>query len=888
MSSWHALPVQAVLRELDSSPDGLSAAEAGRRLTRHGPNALEATPAASPWRILAEQFRSLVVLLLLAAALVALLLGDVMESVAIGVVLMLNAGIGFAVELRARRAMEALLEYAAPTANVLREGAAVSVPAAELVPGDVVLVEAGDAVPADARLLEAWDLRVTEAALTGEFVPVLKAIDPVPEDAVPADRTSVLFMGTGVAAGRGTAVVVGTGVETELGRIGALVAGVEARRTPLERRLDALGRRLVWFTLGVALLVGGVGVLQGLPLRVMVETALALAVAAVPEGLPAVATITLAVGLSRMARRHALVRRLVAVESLGSTTVVCTDKTGTLTSGEMTVTRIAAPGWEVEVTGVGFDPAGEIRRGGAPVTPRADTPLGQFLRTTALCSEATLDPERGLVRGDPTDAALLVLAAKGGFGEGSGAEAPPEVEKVPFLSERPLTASLRREADGRTSVHVKGAPAEVVARCAARLDAEGGEAVLGAAERREIEALNDALSREGLRVIALARASEAGSDPLRELTFLGYAGITDPPASGVAETIEGLRRAGIRTVMITGDQPATAGAIARALGMIEEGSRVVEGRELTGLPREALEAVVAEAGAFARATPANKLDIVAALQARGEVVAMLGDGVNDAPALKRADVGVAMGGRGTDAARETAAVVLQDDRFPTIARAVEEGRVIFDNIRKFVFYLFSCNVAEVLVLLVAGVAGLPLPLLPLQILWLNLVTDTFPALALAMEPGEEGIMARPPRAPDAGILSRRFVRALFFYAGLITLVTLAVYLWALQTRGAAHANAAAFMTLALAQIFHLGNARSHDAVLSRKRAMANPWALASLPLVVGLQVAAVHTPALQRILGTAPLTPTEWGVVTAAALVPAVTGQALRWTRAHHSGPGRT
>ncbi len=586
MNDWHALPGSEVLDALESSPEGLSAVNATERLARYGPNRLEATPPASAWSILLSQFRSVVVLLLLAATVLAAAMGEIPEAVAIAAVLVLNAGIGFAVELRARRAMEALLGYVVPWASVLRDGEAQRVESADLVPGDVVLVAAGESIPADARVLEAWDLRTSEAALTGEFAPVRKHTDPVSEGTVLAERRSMLFTGTSVASGQGKAVVVATGTATELGRIGALVQSVEDEETPLEERLDALGRRLVVLTLAVAALVGAVGFIQGLPLREMVETALALAIAAVPEGLPAVATIALAVGLRRMARRNALIRRLAAVEALGSTTVICADKTGTLTSGEMTVTRVASHGWDVEVTGVGYEAHGAFLRDRSPLEPGSLKPLRSFLQTAALSSEATVDPEEGYVRGDPTDAALLVVARKAGLDPDALLAGGEVVERIPFSSTLPLTACVVAHGGARVT-HAKGSPSEILARCTHRMDPDGPEP-LDAGTRRALEELNLAMAEEGLRVIALAEGHPENDDPLAELLFLGFAGITDPPAPGVRETVGRLQRAGIRTIMITGDQAATAGTIARDLGMLTDGAGVVEGRLLAGLDEAAL------------------------------------------------------------------------------------------------------------------------------------------------------------------------------------------------------------------------------------------------------------------------------------------------------------
>lgn len=867
--AWHNISAEEAMRRLDSGPKGLDPQEALTRLERYGPNRLLPRSPVSAFRILASQFASLVVVLLLVAAGVALALGDILEAVAIGAVLTINASIGFFVELRARRAMDALLGYEVPIARVVRGGQVEQIASDRLVPGDIIELEEGDRVPADARLITSAELRTNEAPLTGESMPVGKSVESsLAPDAPLADRISMVYAGTSVLVGRASAMVVHTGSQTEIGRIGTLVAGVEAAKTPLEVRLDELGRRLVWLTLAVAAVVTGLGMLQGLPIGRMVETGIALAIAAVPEGLPAVATIALAVGLRRMARRQAMVRRLAAVESLGATTVVCTDKTGTLTAGQMTATVVVGSGGTIAVTGSGYQPVGELVRDGVPITPADEPWLTRLLHAAALTNRAKLDPASGTVLGDPTDAALAVLALKAGMDAAELMVTLPRVGEIPFSSERRSSASIHQSGDARIAF-VKGAPPTVVERCTHWAVANEDQP-LDDASRGALLEQNETLAARGLRVIALASGPERGDG---ELTFLGFAGLVDPPAEGVQETIDTLRVAGIRTVMITGDQRATAEAIGRELGALQEGHRAVDGRELQDLSDEELAGKEWPIGVFSRVSAEDKLRIVTALQASGEIVAMLGDGVNDAPALKKADVGVAMGRRGTDVAKETADIVLNDDRFLTIGAAVEEGRVIFENIRKFVFYLFSCNLAEVLVLLVASIATLPLPLLPLQILWLNLVTDTFPALALALEPAEPGVMERSPRDPERAILSRPFLRAMAFYSVLITSATLLAYGWGLQSGDPARAVTIAFMTLALAQLFHLGNARSRSPVLGWKRAIANPWALGALPLVISLQLLSVYWPPLASVLRTVPLATTDWLVVAGLSIAPGVVGQ---------------
>ena len=883
---WHTLTPDDALESLSTTEAGLDRDEVERRRERFGPNRLARAQSVRAWTILLDQFRSVVVLLLVVAAGVALAMGDVIEAVAIAAVLAINTAVGFVIELRARRTMDALLRYEAPSARVRRDGGVESVEAAVLVPGDVVDLEEGDAVPADGRLISVSGLRVSEAALTGESLPVEKGVTALSDESTPlADRRSMVYSGTTVVVGRGSAVVTDTGDRSEIGRIGALIADVEAGKTPLEERLDHLGRRLVWLTLGVALVVVVVGILRGAATRLMIETGIALAIAAVPEGLPVVATIALAVGLRRMARRNALVRRLAAVEALGATTVICTDKTGTLTAGQMTVSRVATVDQDLTVTGDGYTREGSFLDGDREVDPGSLGWLFASMEAAALTNRARFPADGGAPVGDPTDAALLVMAHKGGVDMEGLHLGAPRVGELPFDTDLRLSASVHAPSEaegdaGEQRIYVKGAPSSVLERSVSWWAHDGPEPV-DADVRARLEERNAEMAEAGLRVIALAKG--VGSKP-EDLTFLGLAGIVDPPAAGVEEAVRTLRASGIRTVIITGDQGATAAAIAAQLGTIGEGEGALEGREIAALGDAELKSASGNVGVYSRVSPADKVRIVEALQERGEIVAMIGDGVNDAAALKRADVGVAMGGRGTDVAKQAAAIVLTDDRFSTIGVAVEEGRVIFDNIRKFVFYLFSCNLAEVAVLLGASLVGAPMPLLPLQILWLNLVTDTFPALALALEPPDSGVMSRPPRDPEQSILSGPLVRALALYSGMITAVTLVAFAWALRVDDPARATTVAFMTLALAQLFHLGNARSREPVITPSRAFANPWAVAAVPLVLALQAAAVYWTPLSTLLKTTPLTGEDWLVVGSLAVLPAIVGQLVRFVRERRAG----
>ncbi len=869
MSHWHTRSVDETLRHLSSRRTGLDEEEARTVLERVGPNRLEPPKPISALHILRDQFKSVVVYLLIAATGISFALGDHVESLAIAAVLAINTAIGFITELRARRAMEALLQFDVSKATVVRSGQLRVIDAATIVPGDIVQLDIGRLVPADARLVETTDLRTDEAALTGESLPVSKRAEEQLEEGTPlADRTNMVYKGTTVSEGTAVAVVTDTGGATEIGRIGTLVGTIEEARTPLERRLDELGRRLVWLALGIAALVAALGAWQGAPLGLVIKMGIALAVAAVPEALPAVATIALAVGVHRMARRRALVRRLPAVESLGSATVVCTDKTRTLTSGRMTLVRVWAAGRDTALR----DEHGAL-----------DARVTAALEVGAMASRPQPRVEgHPQAHGDPVEVALLTAAEKAGIDRAALVGERPQEGMVPFSSERKFMASFHRQPSGLIA-YVKGAPRRLLEMSTSIAMEDGSQPLDDTARRRVLEA-NDAMASQGLRVLCLASGpvANATESAVERLTLIGLVGFADPPADGVKEAIGRLRAAGLRTVMLTGDQRATATAIGRELNLVTEGQSIVDGRELDSITDDELGRRLLNVAAFSRITPEHKLRLVAAFQARGDIVAMLGDGVNDAPALRKADIGVAMGIRGTDVAKEAAAIVLQDDRFDSIVAAVEEGRIIFDNIRKFVFYLFSCNVAEVLVLLCAALAGLPMPLLPLQILWLNMVTDTFPALALALEPGDANVMERAPRNPQETLLSGDFLMKVALYGSLITAATLAAY--ALQLDGSVRrAQTVAFMTLAFAQLFHLANARSDEPLAGRTH-VSNPYAIGGLLLSIVLQLTAMYVTPLARVLSVETLDARGWFVVLLFAVIPAVFGQASkmgrRWRRA--------
>ncbi len=890
---WHALPVASVAEQLGADiVEGLSGREVRRRLLRFGPNQLRRARSVPWWRVLAAQFKSLVVLLLVSAAVVAFAMEDVLEGLSVAVVILLNAGIGFVTEYRAGRAMEALQKLGAADAVVLRGGTRLTVPATDVVPGDLLVLNEGDSIVADARLVESAGLQVDEAALTGESVPVVKTVAPLDDaETALADRLNMVFKGTHVAGGNALALVTSTGVSTEIGHVSELVSATEDVETPLERRLARMGRRLIVFCLGVAALVAVLGIARGRETLLMIEAAIALAIAAVPEGLPAVATITLAVGMRRMVRRNALVRRLPAVETLGSATCICTDKTGTLTRNEMTVSRVAVWGRQVEVWGSGYAPEGEFVEAGKSVDAAEDPQLRPLLVASALCSNATVEGSPAgewVVTGDPTEAALVTAAAKAGLRAGELRRTYVERKEFPFSSDAMMMGTVNEglgeglAPGGGTALCVKGAPARVVEHCS-RLRTPSGERDLDAAALGKVLAENEAMAGEGLRVLGVAYRSlesvpaDAG-DAYRELTWLGLVGIADPPREEVRETVDILTGAGIKTVMITGDQPATAARIAAAVHVAPEGADVLTGADINPLDDDQLTEGVTAVEVFARVSPEQKVRILRALQRRGEICAMLGDGVNDAVALKGADIGVAMGIKGTDVAKETADMVLLDDRFVTVGHAVHQGRIIYSNIKKFIHYLFSCNLSEICTMLLASLLGHPLPLLPLQILWLNMITDVLPALSLAMEPGEKDVMRHPPRSADAALLDGRTAKSIGGYALLITVCTVAAFLFGHHVRGnvAGAAVTMSFLTIGFAQLFHVFNSRKERGALRGREWLGNPFVLGAVVVTVGLQLAAVYVPALRLVLKTVPPTGVDWLVIAGCSLAPLIVGQAAR------------
>ncbi|PAP78665.1 cation transporter [Rubrivirga marina] len=898
--AWHARPTADVLAALGTTDLGLSTEVAARRLVEHGPNALPQHGGESALSILVRQFHNPLIYVLLASTGLAILTGKVFDGLVILGVVVLNAIIGFVQEYRAGKAIQALSAMVPQLATVLRDGRRQSLPAADLVPGDVVALQSGDKVPADVRLLEARTLKVEEAALTGESVPVEKGPAPVDADAGVGDRRSMGYSGTLVTYGTGTAVVVGTGARTELGRISALLKEADDLETPLTKQLGVIG---TWITAGivaVSVVLLAVGLLRGYPLGDAVLAAVTLAVGAIPEGLPAVVTIALAIGVQRMARRRSVVRKLPAVETLGSTTVICSDKTGTLTKNEMTVQALWTPAGAWRLTGVGYAPEGAlVTDDGVAVPGPVPDAVRALLTAGALCNDATVERQGDAwaLTGDPTEGALVTAADKLGLEAEALRVSHPRLDAVPFESERQYMATLHREPGGGQAIYVKGAPEAVLRRCALP---EGG------AERAAVLAEVERIAAQGMRVLACgvrrpggSHAELAESDVEAGFTFLGLQGMIDPPRAEAVEAVRACRAAGITVKMITGDHPETARAIGEALGLADPGEEAVTGAELGRLSDEALREAAARHNVFARVAPEHKLRLVQALQARGEVVAMTGDGVNDAPALKQADIGVAMGITGTAVSKEAADVVLADDNFASIAAAVEEGRRVYDNLIKALAFLLPTNLGLAVILSVA-VAFFPivggealLPMLPVQILWINLVASVALALPLAFEAPERDVMRRPPRRPDAPILSRFVVGRTVAVALLMAAGAIGLFLNEYREALAAGVEAAAALgeaqtmavtTVILFQIFYLLNCRSLKESVLQIGLFSNPWVYVGIGSLLVLQLGFVYLPVMHAVFGSAPIPAHAWGeaLVVALVVIPAIGLE--KWWRRRRAG----
>ncbi|HNT23861.1 MAG TPA: cation-translocating P-type ATPase [Anaerolineales bacterium] len=934
LESWHALTSEETLRQLATPSDtGLSAAEAEKRLQQYGLNQLDEAPGATFWQMLWDQFNNFIVIMLVVASLISAVLGDYEEAIAILIIVVMNAVLGIVQESRAEQALAALKKLSAPEAQVLRDGHRQSLPAPQLVPGDIVMLEAGNFIPADIRLLEAVNLRVEEAALTGESVPVEKNANINLQADIPlGDRKNTTFMGTMVSYGRGRGVVVSTGMRTQIGLIAEMLQSVGHEPTPLQKRLDQLGKMLGWGALAICAIVFLVGWLRGNEPLEMFMLAVGLAIAAVPEGLAAVVTISLALGMREMTRRHALIRRLSSVETLGSTTTICSDKTGTLTQNEMTATTLWADGQTITVGGKPYALKGEFSQDGQPVKLTDYPAILTTLWLGALNNDAELEisgtsEEEQTYRmiGDPTEGALVVAAAKAGALPRPLYEAYPRVGEVPFDSERKRMITVHHIKDltpedispfydqerhnNQYVIAIKGAPDMVLELCSHYQRIDDTSAPLDEAARQRILEANDMMSQQALRVLGMAYhvrpdmpdTSNAAALE-KDLVFVGLIGMIDPPRPEVAPALKNALTAGIRTIMITGDYANTARAIAQSIGLLRPDHQVLSGHDLNAMTDEQLTEQVAVTDVFARVSPEHKMRIVDALRARGEVVAMTGDGVNDAPSIKRANIGVAMGITGTDVAKGSADMVLTDDNYASIVAAVEQGRIIYENIRKFVYFLLSSNVAEIAIIFLATLAGLPSPLTVIQLLWLNLLTDGAPALALAMEKGDPDTMQRPPRPTNEPIINRSMSSGLILQGFAQTFATLAAFiiglLWELEAQGhlpagenpflfllrfnysgvdVQTAETMAFVTLSMCELLRAYTVRSERASIFQIGVFSNKYMQYAVGLSLVLMMAVVGLPFLQPIFNTHMPSLAEWGVILGLSVIPAVAEEILKF-----------
>jgi Ca2+-transporting ATPase len=883
---WHELETNQVLKKLGTTEKGLSEEEAGRRLQKYGLNELKKEKEKSRFMMFLNQFRSVLVIILIAATVFSALIGQIIDAAAILVIVVLNALFGFVQEYKAEKTIEALRKLTTPGAVVIRDGKAKKIPSNKLVPGDVVVLEDGSKIPADIRITELVGLQIDESSITGESAPVTKAIKTVRTNVL-AERKNIAFMGTLVTYGRGEGVVVETGMTTEMGRIAHIIQEKEKEITPLQEKLNAFGKRLGILILFISVLVILVGLMRevfllGIPLSdptipdilvKMVMTGIALAVAAIPEGLPAIVTITLALGLRRLSGHNALIRNLPSVETLGSTTVICSDKTGTLTKNEMTLSNIWYFNKDIEVTGRGYDPEGSFTVNGKSGWEKERT-LHQLLKVSALCNNARLEKSHGKwdITGDPTEAALLVAAAKAGIKKASLTTFPRERE-VPFTSESKMMVTVNKSGRGHI-VCVKGAPEKVLGMCS-RLYVDGKTVKLTSEHRKQILDKNHSMTNDSLRVLGIAFREEIHAPrSLKEgLVFLGLTGMRDPPRDGVKEDIALCNKAGIKVVMITGDHANTASSIAKnlgilteTLGILSENQRVVTGEELEKMSENELASIADDISVYARVNPEHKVKIIEALEKRGHIIAMTGDGVNDAPALKNADIGIAMGIKGTDVAKEASDMILTDDNFSSIVRAVKEGRGVYDNIKKFIQYLLSSNLGEVLVVFIAMLIGMGfymvsengaflfIPILgPLQLLWINILTDAFPALALGVDPPSPGIMERKPRDPKERILSRSMFTDIILMGSLMAAGTLFLF-WMFMPAGGELAMTIAFTAIVTMELARVQAVRMKYNI----GFLSNNKMIMALALSLVLQLLVVYTPALQTVFHTVALGVFEW------------------------------
>jgi Ca2+-transporting ATPase len=877
-ASWHCLTREECMAKLKSCPQGLTQDEAKRLLAEYGANELKAKKKISPLLIFLEQFKDLLIIILLVAVVISGVMGEVVDAIVIVIIVIFASVLGFVQEYRAEKSMEALRKMAAPMASVLRGGTELRIPARDLIPGDIVVLRDGDKVPADGRLIEAINLQAEEAALTGESVPVEKTVNPVAQDAPIAERRNMVFAGTSVSYGRGLALVTSTGMDTEFGQIAGMIQSIEKEKTPLEINLDRMSKIIAICALSLTALLALVRLGQDyfggiLTWQTGVEVLMwgvSLAIAAVPEALPAVVTISLAIGVQRMVKRHALIRKLPAVETLGCTTVICSDKTGTLTQNQMTVRRIYAGGKVTSVSGAGYEPRGEFSQDGRAINLKDDAVLSRLLDVAVLCNDSRLNSDKGVwsVQGDPTEGALLVLAAKGGLEHQDRKNEIPRVDEIPFTSERKRMTTLHHTR-ATPVIYMKGAPEIILDLCDRWQEGENVK-TLDHGERQRVLTSLASMSDDALRTLAFAykpftsEKLDTGSET--GMVFIGLVGMIDPPRPEVKEAIALCRKASIRPIMVTGDHKATAVAVGRELGLLDKGL-AISGDELDRMSDQEFEKIAGEVEIIARVSPSHKMRVVNALAKRGEVVAMTGDGVNDAPALRKADIGIAMGITGTDVTKESADMILTDDNFASIVAAVEEGRGLFGNIKKYLIYLLSCNLGEIILMAAAVLMGLPaLPLIAVQILYVNLATDGLPALALSVDPPDPDIMERAPRRRNQGIFTKPVIGYVVGLGVWTALVTLGVFLWALNTgKSDAEAQSMCFVTLILIEFFNALNCRSDRFSIFKVGIFKNRWLVGAISWEIALMLAIVYVPFLQGPFNTFPLEGYEWAIAVGSA-----------------------
>ncbi len=884
---WYQKNPEEVAESLETSlSEGLTSESAQTKLQTLGPNELKEQEGKSFLQKLLAQFSDFLILILIAAALISVFVGEAKDAIVIMSIVIVNALLGLYQEGKAEKALEALKKMASPTAKVLRDGKPKEIPSSQLVPGDLVILETGDIIPADLRLVESSNLKVEEASLTGESVPVEKrAQETYTTEVSLGDRHNMAYMSTIITYGRGKGVVVETAEGTEIGKIAAMIQTFEEEATPLQKKLNQLGKVLGITTIAVCVAVFGIGLLQGREVLEMFMIAISLAVAAIPEGLPAIVTIVLAIGMNKMVERNAIVKKLLAVETLGATSVICTDKTGTLTQNEMTVVKVLADNKLIEVEGTGYEPVGDFKLNGATVDKEEVSGLKLLLTIAALANDAKLDNSSGLYRiiGDPTEGALVTLAGKAGIDSAELNHMYKRIEEIPFDSERKMMTTFHdMPNDEGVSSFTKGAPDIIIGRCN-RIILDGRLQDFTPELKKEVLNVNSELSRSALRVLAFAFKEYASlpSNPSpgsneTDMIFVGLTGMIDPPRPEAREAIALCKKAGVNAIMITGDYKETAFAIAKDLGMADNEDQAMMGEKLDGISDEELQEVVKKTKVFARVSPEHKVRIVSALRANGDIAAMTGDGVNDALAIKKADIGVSMGITGTDVAKNTAEMILTDDNFASIVAAVEEGRIIFSNIKKFVYFLLSCNIGEILLVFTSILMNLPVPLLPIQLLWLNLVTDSFPALALGVEKGEPDIMNQPPRNPDEAILDKRMLVGVTFQAIAVAAASLSAYILALRLYGLDNieeARTITFATLIVAELLRAYSSRSQKFTLAKIGVFSNKSMVYATLGAFLLLLAVIYIPFMNGIFYTFPLTVVDWEIVLSFAFIPLVVGE---------------